>query len=124
MATSAQGHFPPPCQTRPALVARRSWWVPEARLVRIPNGVPPGDARRRAGGGGPVVIGTVAPLRPEKRLDWLLRALAEVGDGPAWRLLIAGDGPERGRLEAEGVRLGLADRVDVLCHPREPPRAL
>lgn len=107
-----------------ALAARRSWWVPEARLVRIPNGVPPGDARRRAGGGGPVVIGTVAPLRPEKRLDWLLRALAQVGDGPAWRLLIAGDGPERGRLEAEAARLGLADRVAFLGHQREPRRTL
>jgi glycosyltransferase involved in cell wall biosynthesis len=106
------------------VVARQSWWVPEDRLVHIPNGVPAADPPRRAAGGGPVLIGTVAPLRPEKRLDWLLRALAGMGDGPAWRLLVAGDGPERGRLEAEAARLGLADRVAFLGHQREPRRTL
>jgi len=58
-----------------------------------------------------VVIGTVAPLRPEKNLGRLLRVFALLGDGPPLRLVIAGDGSERGALERLANELGIADRV-------------
>jgi glycosyltransferase involved in cell wall biosynthesis len=51
-------------------------------------------------------------LVPAKGFDVLLRALAEVrlGGGPP-NLLVLGEGPELGRLEALAAELGIADRV-------------
>lgn len=56
-------------------------------------------------GDGLPVIGTVCVLRPEKKIEWLLAAFAKMRE-PA-RLVIVGDGPERGRLEALAAELGL-----------------
>jgi len=64
-------------------------------------------------GAGPedVVVLCVARLAPEKGLDVLVHAVAEAAD-PHLVLVLAGDGPERERLEelarARGVRLVLA----------------
>jgi glycosyltransferase involved in cell wall biosynthesis len=64
-------------------------------------------------GAGPddVVVLSVARLAPEKGLDTLVHAVAEAGD-PRLLLVLAGDGPERERLEdlarVRGVRLVLA----------------
>jgi len=55
------------------------------------------------------VVGYVGRLVPEKGVDVLLRAVAGM-DG-SWRLAVAGEGPERGRLEALARQLGVADRV-------------
>jgi glycosyltransferase involved in cell wall biosynthesis len=52
----------------------------------------------------------VSRLTPLKRADLLIRALA-TPDGAAIRAVIAGDGEERGRLDALAARLGVADRV-------------
>lgn len=41
--------------------------------------------------------------------EFVLRALAEL---PEWRLVVCGDGPDRGRLESLAVGLGMADRVE------------
>jgi glycosyltransferase involved in cell wall biosynthesis len=58
-----------------------------------------------------VVVLSVARLVPDKRLDQLVRAVAEAAD-PRLLLVLAGGGPERDRLEALadelGVRLVLA----------------
>jgi len=60
-----------------------------------------------------VVVGAVARLSPEKGLDDLLRAVARlVGQGLPLRLILAGDGPQRGRLRRLADRLGIAGRVD------------
>ncbi|WP_297486562.1 glycosyltransferase family 4 protein [Thermococcus sp.] len=51
-------------------------------------------------------------LIPEKGVDLLLRALAEVKEEiPDVRAVVIGDGPERGRLEQLSARLGLEDSV-------------
>jgi len=82
-------------------VYRRAWKLPASRLHYIPNGV---DCTRFAAEprSGPPVIGTVAALRPEKRIDRLIDAfvLAAIPDAT---LLIVGDGPERAALEARNV---------------------
>ena len=61
-----------------------------------------------------VVVLCVARLAPEKGIDVLLRAIAEAGD-PRLVLVVAGDGPERSRLERlaadEGARLVLPGDV-------------
>ncbi|MBM3526441.1 MAG: glycosyltransferase, partial [Alphaproteobacteria bacterium] len=69
------------------------------------------DPARPANGDG-IVIGCVAPLRPEKNLARLLRAFAAAaGDDPRWRLVVAGDGPELSRLEIVAQQLGVRHRV-------------
>jgi glycosyltransferase involved in cell wall biosynthesis len=60
-----------------------------------------------------VVIGTVCAMRPEKRVDWLIRAFADLRPlDPRARLLLAGSGPETERLTELCGRLG----VDDACH--------
>jgi glycosyltransferase involved in cell wall biosynthesis len=100
-----------------------------AKVVTIPNGIPdpvtaPGaGAAVRAELGlepGAPVIGTVAAIRPQKRLDVLIDALARLArTHPKARLLIAGgDLPQdptlRERLVAQASRLGVADSVTFL----------
>ncbi|MBD5655946.1 MAG: glycosyltransferase family 4 protein [Candidatus Eremiobacteraeota bacterium] len=50
----------------------------------------------------------VGRLVPEKGVDLLLRALADVGGA---RVLLVGDGPERANLEALAQQIGIAPRV-------------
>ena len=100
-------------------LARHVWRLPEARVAHVPNGVDaarfsapirdavPGFTRRP----GELVIGTVAPLRPEKNLARLLRVFAVLESAPMLRLVVAGDGSERGSLERLSAELGIADRV-------------
>lgn len=69
-----------------------------------------GFTRTSKGGGGVVTVGR---LQPRKRLDLLLRALAQLkAGGRALPLTIVGDGPERQRLEA------LATELDLRAHTR------
>jgi len=64
---------------------------------------------------------TVARLHPQKGLGYLLSAAACV---PGAVFLVAGDGPQRGALEAESRRLGLAERVIFLGHREDVPALL
>ena len=66
------------------------------------------DELRAEAGLGPddVAVLSVARLVPEKGLDALVRAVAEAHD-PRLALLLAGGGPERGRLEALARELGV-----------------
>jgi L-malate glycosyltransferase len=111
-------------------IAIKRWRLPEARVLYLPNGVEVSEFRQPASGTPPfprgtdeIVIGTVAPLRPEKNLGRLLNAFARLDDD-ATRLVIAGDGTERLALEALAQRLGIADRVRFLGAVREPQRVL
>jgi sugar transferase (PEP-CTERM/EpsH1 system associated) len=94
------------------------------QVMTIANGI---DERRFAAtapqGGLPVlpgesrdlVIGTVARLAPEKGLNRLIDAFAIVRQTrPRVRLMIVGDGPERGQLEAQVDRLGIRPAVSFL----------
>lgn len=56
------------------------------------------------------VVGTAANLKDWKRIDLLIRAVAALDDNRA-RLVIVGDGVDRGRLEAVVDEVGLRDRV-------------
>ncbi|MEX1254810.1 MAG: glycosyltransferase [Dehalococcoidia bacterium] len=60
-----------------------------------------------------IVVGSVGRLSPEKGLDVLLRAAGRlIEGGTRLRLVLAGDGPERGRLARLTERLGISERVD------------
>jgi glycosyltransferase involved in cell wall biosynthesis len=59
---------------------------------------------------GTFTIGYVGRLVPEKGVDLLLHALAGLGER-AWRLSLAGDGPQRAALIGLTEELGIAERV-------------
>lgn len=62
-----------------------------------------------------LLFSSAGRLGREKNFDLLFRALTLLGDRiPSWRLVIAGDGPERKRLEKLAIELGIADRVTLL----------
>jgi len=64
-------------------------------------------------------------LRPQKGLDVLVQAAAEAArELPALRVAIAGEGPERGRLEALAAELGVEDRVALLGQRSDVPDLL
>src|SRR5262249_7315469 len=61
---------------------------------------------------GTALLGCVGVLLPDKGQEWLIRALAETRkEFPAAKLLLAGDGPTRPRLESLARELHLADAV-------------
>lgn len=92
------------------------------RVVTVYNGVEapprrrePGALRRELDLAPDVpVLGTVARLATQKRLDRLLRVVAELP--PRAVCLVAGDGPERGALRELARELGLGERVRFLGH--------
>jgi glycosyltransferase involved in cell wall biosynthesis len=113
----------------------RSWGVPSHRIATIPKAIDPEEfrfdpilraaARARLGiDPGQPVIGSVGRLAPDKRIDLLIRAIAEV---PEAMLLLAGDGPARADLERLAAIEGVAGRVRFVGpvgHPRETLCAL
>jgi glycosyltransferase involved in cell wall biosynthesis len=100
-------------------IARHSWRLPADLVCYLPNGVDverfsapardaiPGFTRRP----GELIVGTVAPLRPEKNIGRLLRVFAMLDKTLPVRLVVAGDGTERGALARLAQELGISDRV-------------
>lgn len=83
-------------------VERMTASAEEVAAARVELGAP----------GGEPLVGTIAVLREQKRLDLWLAAARTIAEGlPAARFAIVGDGPLRGPLEAEAARLGIASRV-------------
>ena len=112
-------------------IARREWHLPATRLRYIPNGIdadrfaaPSEDAPLFDRDRDEVIIGTVAPLRPEKNVARLVRVFARLATRLPSRLAIAGAGAQRDEIEALARGLGLADRVIFLGGVAEPQRAL
>jgi glycosyltransferase involved in cell wall biosynthesis len=104
------------------------WRLPGRCLHYIPNGIDTAHfARARpmemAFGEGPVV-GTISVLRPEKNLARLFRAFALVRAQMRARLVIVGEGPERGPLEALAGSLGIGGSVLFAGHSQAPERWL
>ena len=105
-------------------IARHSWRLPAETVSYLPNGVDverfsrpardaiPGFTRRSK----ELIIGTVAPLRPEKNVGRLLRVFAMLDASLPVRLVVAGDGVERATLEQLAQELGIVDRVVFTGH--------
>lgn len=100
-------------------LALRVWKLPARQVLYVPNGVDldrfaaptraavAGFVRRE----GELVVGTVAPLRPEKNVGRLVRAFAALDGPPPVRLVIAGDGAERAMLARLASELGVGEKV-------------
>lgn len=103
-------------------IASKTWKIDPARLVHIPNGIDAGQFELQRSPCRPakiedlVVIGTIAPLRPDKNLQMLIEVVAMLGDDHPVGLLIAGDGAERSRLEGLTRACELEPRTVFLGH--------
>jgi len=96
--------------------------VPAARTYLCHNGFEPSvfhpsaDPKPPDLAGASLVIGAVCALRPEKRLDLLLKAFAAVRSlQPGMKLLIVGSGPVLPQLQAQSNELGIA--ADCVFEP-------
>jgi glycosyltransferase involved in cell wall biosynthesis len=108
--------------------------IPKEKITVIHNGVvipkiPLTKSKRaRAGLGispGDKVVGTVGRLTYQKGLRHLLEAASTLTDAlPGLRLLIVGDGPERGKLEDTARDLGISDKTFFLGMRRDVPELL
>jgi L-malate glycosyltransferase len=100
------------------IIAQKAWGVPQARVVRIANGIAveryagkpdpkaiPGFVRKD----GEIIVGTLAGLRPVKDLPMLVRAVA--GVGARCRLVIVGEGPERQAILDQAEAMALEDKL-------------
>jgi glycosyltransferase involved in cell wall biosynthesis len=95
------------------------------RIMAIPNGIAEvvrnrevglAEVRREMGARhGDLVILSMTRLAPDKGLEYLVEAAALLPrSGRRIRIVIAGDGPERNRLEQLTAHLGVTDRVVFL----------
>lgn len=99
--------------------------LPEDRVVVIPKGIEvpdgvPTRAEARAHFGiapDAVVVGAVARLVPEKRIERFVEAVARV---PGCVALIAGDGPARAALERQVGLIGEIDRIRFVGNLADP----
>lgn len=106
--------------------------VKPGKVLFVPNGIasppPPAgtDIRSQLGiPAGATVVGTVSVLRPQKALHLLVEAAASLmDDHPDLCVLIAGEGSERGRLEALGRELHMADRLILAGFRSDVPDVL
>ncbi len=91
--------------------------VPAERITVARRGVPLDLDDDAPGEVSPGTIASAAFFQPEKNLDAVLRAFAELHSRqPETRLRLIGDGPERGRLEALAQTLGVPDAVVFTGH--------
>lgn len=67
----------------------------------------------------PLILGA-GRLTPEKDFKTLIRAFARLRAGQPCRLIILGEGPLRGELEAEAKTLGVSEAVDFPGHTTNP----
>jgi L-malate glycosyltransferase len=101
-------------------IALDVWRFPKHRVAYLPNGID--DERfitarglaRSSECGRPIIIGSLAPLRPEKNISRLLSAFAIARERVSVRLIIAGDGADRTSLEAQARQLGITHSVQFL----------
>lgn len=107
--------------------------VPEQRLTVIPSGIElPGRIDRAAVraalqqqwgfGRADVIVGACGNLLPVKRFDLLVRAVAGLGRQAPVRLVLWGDGPQRGALEALCRDLDAGAAVRLAGHVEAPER--
>ncbi len=104
--------------------------IPGSRRTHVDNGIDTEVYRRRRPlhecksqfgcDPGRMLVGAVGRLHPEKAFDVLIRCAASLLEqGFDFELAIAGDGPERARLEALIRDGGHADRIRLLGHCTE-----
>ncbi|HET9212125.1 MAG TPA: glycosyltransferase family 4 protein [Thermoanaerobaculia bacterium] len=90
--------------------------LPLALEERRPEGAVDAPLLGRLGRGFFLIVGRMDPRERYKGHDQLLEALTKIPDA---RLVVAGDGGDRPRLEAKAAGLGISDRVFFTGFTRE-----
>jgi glycosyltransferase involved in cell wall biosynthesis len=103
-------------------LARRYRVGRDKQLVTVHNGIPDSGFRSEPGEDAECRIIMVARFAAQKDQLSLVRALAAVRS--PYRLLLVGDGPTRGAVEAETARLGMTGRVEFLGERLDVPSLL
>jgi glycosyltransferase involved in cell wall biosynthesis len=102
--------------------------VPEKEITRIYNPIVSDDLLRKSKeqvdhswfeSDEMDVILNVANMRPQKKLDDLIRAFSLI-QNKSTRLALVGDGPEREQLEEQCRLLGIEDRVEFFGYVENP----
>ena len=102
---------------------------PERRVALVVNGTL-GSARSTcasepAVGMSRPCVTTMCGLERRKGVHDVIAAFSRVAAAaPEWRLVIAGDGPERAALEQQAASAGCLDRIDFIGYVDEPSRLL
>lgn len=104
----------------------------EKPVTMIPNFVNPAvfrphrdaELRRRYASDEERLVVHVSNFRPVKRVPEVVRIFASIARRAGARLLLVGDGPEKGDAEAAAGTLGVADRVAFLGHRADVTRIL
>ena len=111
-------------------IVRDNWRLDPGKIQLIPNGVdcvrygaaPDPSALPGFDPSGATVIGTVAPLREEKNIGWMIDAFSRVAAQGTARLLIVGAGPMRATLEARAKASPAADRIHFAGYMGQPEK--
>lgn len=111
LAASLGGKIISVSQANKDMAMRRNVGRPES-LIRIWNGVPDVPLRASAGAGNPLTLIMIARFAMQKDHLLLIEALRRIGGD--WRLLLVGEGPLQGAVEAEIRRAGLQERIECL----------
>ncbi len=101
--------------------------IPDSRRTHVDNGIDtevyrrtraPHECKAQFGcDPGRLLVGAVGRLQPEKAFDVLIvAAVSLLGQGFDFELVIAGEGPDRARLEALIRECGHGDRIRLLGH--------
>jgi L-malate glycosyltransferase len=110
-------------------IGYHQWGVPMDRLRYVPNGVSTQAFTRKPDANalpmlkpkpGEVVIGTIAGLREVKDLSMLVHAVA--GMNTRMKLVIVGEGPDRGAIETAITAMGLDGKVILAGFVPDPHR--
>jgi glycosyltransferase involved in cell wall biosynthesis len=89
----------------------RSVVIPNPVVLPLPEGDPQVPTENYVHPNDRIILG-VGRLDGQKGFDILIQAFSGVADSfPAWRLVVLGEGPDRGRLAAQVERAGLEDRI-------------
>ncbi len=117
-------------------IAQTKWKVAADKIKYIPNGV---DIEKYSTcktisniegfnkQDDETIIGTIAPLRPEKNLSRLINAFDQaILQKPTlkMRLMIIGEGVERPKLEALSVKLNLSDKIIFTGYVATPEKVI
>lgn len=99
----------------------RNFGIPLERIVVLANPVDVARVRAASSAPGEEFVLGVGRLIPMKGFDLLLRAVAPL---PGVRVVILGEGRERGRLLKLAQELGMADRLELRGYDANPWRSM